>query len=329
MKDEYPILPMEELIAAYEADFIDEPRHVLSFSLVACMPKMKKWILEYAVTYEKQHGEEFQETVIGKIFSDPEKGMAGYRLMRHLWANGMNDEVDYTIVRPIAYLQSYNFLLMSKAPGKIIRDWMYETDQAVDAAYHVAIWLKRLHQVPLMQIKQLRRTRADIDFTRLITELTKVVPEKEVAFQTLVNRLTLHPVTAGKENLAMLHGDFHIKNVFWDGHKVTAIDFDHHFIGDTAWDVAYHACQIQLSAFYKKGDFRYFQPAVKTLIDTYLTEIPESEHQSFLMRLFQCRSRSLFESLHYELCVCKTGALDIVDPFLQECELSLQGSAFE
>lgn len=321
-------IPLKDLIAAYEANFIDEQRQVLCFTMASCKPKMKKWIIEYAVTYRNQQGEVTEEALIGKIFSDPAKGTASYRLMQHLWVNGMNDQLDYTIVRPIAYLPSYNLLLMSKAPGQMIQSWLFETKQAVHASYQIALWLIQLHNVPLMHTHDSRIPRAETDLTRLLDELIVAVPNKAAALKSFIDRLLRHSLNEQVGSSAMLHGDFHIKNVFWDGMKVTAIDFDHHFIGDKAWDVSYHACQMQLSAFYKKGDFYYFQPAIKTLIDTYVFRIPEAERASFLERLSYYRARSLFESLHYEICVCKTSALHIIDPLLKECEMSLQGKGF-
>ncbi|NHN28992.1 phosphotransferase family protein [Paenibacillus agricola] len=321
--------PTAEVGSAYAASFPGESRRVMSIDLVSSMPKMKKWILEYALTSRDETGVNMHESVIAKVFSDPEKGTASYHLMQYLWSNSMSEDPQYTLVRPISYIHSLNLLLMSKAPGRTVKDWLYETDRWVEVATQIAVWLIRLHRVPLMQSSQTKRTRADVDLSRFVTELSDTVPEKEEAFQTFAAQLLhYHHANPWTGTPAMLHGDFHIKNVFWDGSIVTAIDFDHHFIGDAAWDVAYHACQMQLSAYFNKGNFNYFQPAVKTFIEAYLSSVPDSERQSFLQRLDFYRSRSLFESLHYEVCVCKTGALHIVDPFLQECEQSLQGKGF-
>ncbi|WP_274366046.1 phosphotransferase family protein [Paenibacillus thermotolerans] len=319
--------PLRELIAAYEAGFPGEGRHVLSFVMTSCMPKMKKWIIEYAVTSVNEHGERLEENVIGKVFSDHEKGQASYRIMKYLWENGMNLDPRYTIVRPIAYIEAYNVMLMSKAPGTEVKDWLHEGSKGEEAASHAAEWLIRLHRVPVLDGGRHGRTRAEADTVRIISELCDAVPDKAAELRSFGERLHRQEGRphAGATASVMLHGDFHVKNIFWDGTRATAIDFDHHFVGDAAWDVAYHACQIQLSAFFKQGDFHRFRPAVRNFLDTYLAAVPESQRGTFLTRLSCYRSRSLLESLHYELCVCKTGAFHIVDSFLEECGLSLQG----
>lgn len=324
-----PFLPNHELIAAYEAGFRDECRRVISLNLITCMPKMKKWIIEYSVIYHNPLGQEAHETIIGKIYSDPEKGKASYGLLEHLWQHGMNGDSPYAVVRPIAYLPSFHLMLMSKAPGMTVQEWIFETDRVHHAAFHTAIFLSCLHKVPILPTPLLIRNRAEDDLSRFMQELINSAPEQETAIQSFAARMRKFPPPPCVGEPAMLHGDFHIKNVFWDNSSVTAIDFDHHFTGDPAWDVAYHACQIQLSAFFRKGDFHYFRFGVKTFIQTYLTEVPEDEHEDFLKRILYYRARSLFESLHYEICVCKTKKNEIIEPFLQECELSLQGKGFQ
>ena len=127
--------------------------------------------------------------------------------------------------------------------------------------------------------------------------------------------------------LVIAHGDFHPKNVFLDGLRVVAIDLDHYFEGDPVWDVAYLASQIQVSAFLKRGDFHYFDHIVTHFIESYLDAHAAYDRASFYHRLAIYRARALLESLHYELCVLKTGKFGIVETFLSECKRGLDGAS--
>jgi thiamine kinase-like enzyme len=320
---------IKEIISAYETS-VGQDRQILQATLVSSTPKIRKWILEYLVTYRQPDGERREESLIGKIYSDEEKGLASYRFLQYLWKNGFADHPHYTVVRPIAYLQNWKMLLMSKASGKTMDDWLH--DPRIDGkqiASLVANWLTLMHSIPLTDVKTSIRTRANADVKRFYEELAAVMPEEKNRLQSIYDQCLQKSVHLSMDQSVLLHGDFHTKNIFIDDQKVIAIDFDHHFAGDPAWDVAYLACQIQISGFFKKGDFHFFQPVVKNFIDTYLQAHPSYNQEAFLDRIALYSARSLFESLHYELCVLKTGNLAILEPFLTKCQLYLQGNGLK
>ncbi|WP_163100528.1 phosphotransferase family protein [Peribacillus alkalitolerans] len=324
-----PSLPsMEEIAYVYDDCFRQENRQVLSVILTSSTAKLRKWILEYQVTYLNEEGKKEEEFLIGKIYSDQEKGIASYQVLKYLWANGMANEPAYTIIRPIAYIESYSFLLMSKAPGKALNDYLGESTENIQIASRVASWLKHLHDIPATMLREMKQTRGKVDLTRFYKDLALLLPEKENRLKALYISLQEESAKPWNVQPVMLHGDFHLKNLFVDEKHVTAIDFDHHFFGDPAWDVAYLSCQVQIRGILKEGNFYQYQPFVISFLETYLNDFPEHMKGEYYKRFYLYRARSLFESLHYELCVLNTGKLDIVDAFLGECELSLQGRGF-
>jgi thiamine kinase-like enzyme len=329
MTNQAKLPSIEEIISAYEAS-TGHSRQVLQATLISSIPKIRKWILEYLVTHRLPDGQIKEESIIGKIYSDEEKGLASFRFLQYLWKNGFADDPRYTVVRPIAFLQNWKMLLMSKASGKTMDDWLY--DPMIDGkriASLAANWLTRMHAIPLTKVRASIRTRANADLKRFYEELAALIPEEKARLKSIYDQCLQKSSLLSKDQSILLHGDFHPKNIFIDDQKVTAIDFDHHFVGDAAWDVAYLACQIQISSFFKKGDFHYFQPVVKHFIDAYLQAHPSYNQESFMERLALYSARSLFESLHYELCVLKTGKVTILDPFLRMCQRYLQGNGLK
>ncbi|MEX2460164.1 MAG: phosphotransferase [Paenibacillaceae bacterium] len=320
---------LKEVTQAYETWFNGD-RVVLSCSLISATPKMRKWILEYHLIYCHSQNETGEDYLIGKMYSDPEKGLVSFKTMQYLWEHGMGFSPDYTIVRPIAFLPSFQMLIMSKAPGKTLDAYILYTNDGKQAVYNVAKWLNHLHAIPSQTLKMdhTYKTRVDLDVTRYVTELQIKVPQRSAAFIAYHKNFLRKASYIQKGPSVSLHGDFHTKNVYVNENHVTAIDFDHHFVGDPAWDVAYLACQIQLRGYFIRGDFHHFDSIVKYFITTYLDDYPSCDREAFMERLALYRARSLFESLHYEIVICNKKKLDIVNAFVRECELSLQGKGF-
>jgi aminoglycoside phosphotransferase len=319
----------EAIISAYE-DCYGNSRKVLEVTLVSSIPKIQKLIAEYVVVYLNQDGELKEESVIGKMYSDSNKGDASFQFLQYLWENGFGTDPQYTIVRPIAYFDEWKMMIMSKSPGQPLDDWIHDPGvNNKQLAFLIAEWLTRVHSLPLTEVRQLERTRANADLNRLYEGLTELIPSGKEQLKSIYDDFVRISDQLKSDKTVLLHGDFHTENVFIDDQKVIAIDFDHHFAGDPAWDVAYMACQIQVSSFFKKGDFDYFKPMIEYFIDTYLDTNPAYSRQAFLDRISIYSARSLFESLHYELCVLKTGNFSIVPPFLEKCELYLQGRVYK
>lgn len=325
MTNEVLLPTIEEIISAYELSY-GTSRKVLQANLVSSTPKIRKMILEYHLIYRNRNGELKGESLIGKVYSDQKKGIESYWFLQYLWNHGFGADRQYTIVRPIGYLQQYRLMLMAKSPGKTLDDWIHDpSSDNQQNAFLIADWLTRMHRIPLTSVRSAVRTRATADVKRFFQDLSERLPNEKAKLKSMYDQFVQNSGKLKTEQKVLLHGDFHTKNVFLHEQRVIAIDFDHHFAGDPAWDVAYLACQIQVSAFFKKGNFDYFQSMVKDFINKYLDAHPSYNRQEFLERISLYSARSLFESLHYELCVLNTGKFDIVDPFLTRCNRYLQG----
>ncbi|WP_180994083.1 aminoglycoside phosphotransferase family protein [Bacillus sp. Marseille-P3661] len=329
MREKTQLPSTDAIISAYENCY-GNSRKVLQVKVISTVPKIRKMIVEYLVTYHNQDGKLRDEYLIGKVYSDQEKGLASFQFLQYLWNNGFSSDLQYTIVRPIAYLQQWRMMIMSKSPGKTFDDWIHAPNaDNMQLAVLISNWLTSMHAIPLTEVRKTTRTRANADVERFYKELAELLPGEKAKLKSMFDDFVQKSPKLKTEEEVLLHGDFHTKNVFMHEQKIIAIDFDHHFVGDPAWDVAYLTCQIQVSSFFKKGDFDYFQPMIEKFVNTYLDQHLSYNRNSFLERISVYGALSLFESLHYELCVLKTGKLSIVDPFLTKCGLYLQGRGLQ
>jgi len=319
----------EEILSAYQ-DSYGTNRTVTQVSLVFSKPKIRKLIVEYLVTYRNQHGEWKQDSLIGKLYADQKEGLLSYQFLQYLWKNGFNTDPNHTIVRPIAFLQPYGMLIMSKSPGKTLDDWIHGSSvNSKQLALLIAGWLTRMHAIPIKEIREGTLSRANAEVGRYYRELSELLPAYKSKLKAMYDVFVQNSHKLGTEDKVLLHGDFHTRNVFIDAQQVIAIDFDQHFAGDPAWEVAYMASHVQVSSFFKNGNFDYFQSMIQFFIDKYLDNHPSFNRQAFLERVSLYSARTLFESLHYDLCILKTGNLSIVDPFFIKYEQNLQGGGFK
>lgn len=288
--------------------------------------RLRKWIIEYRILRCGPAGELREESVVGKSYAD-DRGVVAYRLLWHLWRHGLGAGSRYTIARPIAYLEPWRLLLMSRAPGRTLAANLLDPVHACRRAAEAATWLARLHVIPLPDPPPGGDPAREAGPGRFIRELGAAVPGQRARIVAL-GQLLAEGGAPRSSHVALLHGDLHPRNVFIDADRVTVIDFDHCTAGDPARDVAYLISQIQVAAFLRFGDFHRHDASARAALTTYLRKRPPLEPDAFLTRVARCRARWILESLHYELCVVHARRPEIVPAFLGEVERSLEGEIF-
>lgn len=293
---------------------------------VSCARRLRTWIIEYRILRCGPAGELREESVVGKSYAD-DRGVVAYRSMRHLWRHGLGAGSRYTIARPIAYLEPWRLLLMSRAPGRTLAANLLDPVHACRRAAEAAAWLARLHVIPLPDPPPGGDPAREAGPGRFVRELGAAVPDQSDRIGAL-GRVLAEEGASPSSPTVLLHGDFHPRNVFIDADRVTAIDFDHCAAGDPARDVAYLISQIQVAAFFRFGDFHRHDEFARAALTTYLRERLPPEPDAFLTRVARCRARWLLESLHYELCIVHSRRPEIVPAFLGEAERSLAGEIF-
>jgi thiamine kinase-like enzyme len=320
--DKFPSL--EEIRSIYETN-TNNKRHVTKVELISILPRLQDTILEYLVTYV-QEGSIKKEAVIGKAYSQYEKGISSYHFLKFIWTNSFYDLKQFKVVRPIAFIPKQNFFLMSKAPGRKLEECLYDrTLDHIHIANQIAKWLTHMHNIPhtSFQVSTPKRTNPEIN--RYSHELIVLLPHEQSRVTSICQQLSKKLNSLLIDRAVLLHGDFHTRNIFFTPSQVVAIDFDHHFIGDPAWEIAYLICQIEISSYFKLGVFDAFSVMIQKIVATYLQANPFYDCDQFYDRLSFYRVCCYLESLHYELCVLKTGNQVIPEPFLHHCQTCLQG----
>jgi thiamine kinase-like enzyme len=315
---------LEEIRSIYEMD-TNNKRHVTKVELMSVLPRLQDTILEYLVTYV-QEGNIKKEAVIGKAYSQYEKGISSYHFLKFIWTNSFHDLQQFKVVRPIAFIPKQNLFLMSKAPGKKLEECLY--DRTVDhthIANQIAKWLHHMHNIPHTSFQARTSKRTNPKINRYFHELVVLLPHERSRLTSICQQLSQKIDSLPIDQTMLLHGDFHTRNIFLTPSQVVAIDFDHHFIGDPAWEIAYLICQIEISSYFKLGVFDAFYVMIQKMVSTYLQANPFYDCDQFNDRISFYRVCCYLESLHYELCVLKTGNQVISEPFLDHCQTCLQG----
>lgn len=268
------------------------------------------------------------ERLVGKRYVERERGAEAFAVMRHLWRHGMGGDAP-GIVRPVAYIGDRHFMLMARAPGATIHDLLLASPHAHEPVRLVARWLRRLHGIPpAPEAPAQGRARAELSLARLARELSAALPGEASRVARIAARFR-RPVAEGVRARCMLHGDFHPRNVYVDGERVTVIDFDHAVAGDPAWDVGYFVGQLETAALESHGDAAALRPAADAFMDEYLRDAPEPEASQFRARAMRYAVLTLLESAHYRRCILHAMSDEAAAQLLGECERGLGGPGEE
>lgn len=327
-----PVPRVSEIVRALDGAETD--RWVVSIRLQDVRTKIRKLVLTYDVVYMDELGQRKSERIVAKAYYRGESGAEGFELMRQLWNVGMDASKRYTVVRPIAYISEPEILLMSLAPGQTFRAYLDQAreSEVFSAAEAAGRWLATLHRLSLPLGKQLTMQDELTAVERYRYELNTAHPQKRAEI-TAISEVILSELGRLSEcGELLIHGDYHPANILVESSgKVTVIDFDQARRGDPLWDVAYGAYQIQIAGFHRFGSFSAYDRFVAAFLQAYFHTVStqrKHDEQAWLdsldskairHRLHLYRARALFESLHYELCVYRTGDTRLLEAYLTEC----------
>jgi aminoglycoside phosphotransferase (APT) family kinase protein len=189
-------------------------------------------------------------TLVGTWRADG-RGQQMYDLLRSLRQAGMNGRHGLSVPRPLAYWKSLHLLLLEKARGRVLRQWIYgcETDWP-RLLRPVSEWLAALHALPVdvperldpvREIQRLRQWGAELSASPkgwLVHERRRIE-----SLVDLIESLLDGPRSSAP---CLTHGDFHPENVLMAGTAVVAIDFEHACMADPARDVGFLLAQIEI-----------------------------------------------------------------------------------
>ncbi len=173
--------------------------------------------------------------LVGKAMGHPQHGEKIFQLMRSLWNCGFAREAEdgICIPEPLGFMPELGMLLMEEAPGRKIRNLINRDGDPAHMKL-LARTLAKLHRCPRVTE---RRARLEDQIPNAQQELAKAFPGLAEAIKYCVT--TVHAVTQhfSLETSTLVHGDFHLAQVLFDGQRAWLLDLDGVKLGDPASDL--------------------------------------------------------------------------------------------
>jgi hypothetical protein len=277
--------------------------------VVRLRKKMRKIFFELEV-----RGKKGPRNYIGKIYSS-DRGRTHFDALQCLRNAGFCPPSLFTVVDPIVYFDDHCLLLQEKAPGRPLAKVLADGNAAATKALaQTGLWLATLHNTVVESHNRIKKVAADV--TRYGGELARLLPRQSARLERLMS-LALSELLMKDLKLVPSHGDFHSKNVYiTDDGRVTLIDLDTFGRQEPAADVAFFLAQTAIIGYHRQRSFAASQQHrdyfLRCYLDASLPIPPE--------RLAVHLGVTFLQSLHYELCVLRTGNLAIIDPWLCNIE---------
>ena len=191
----------------------------------------------YSLTLVGPGGKERKKSIFALSHSDGRKEYA-HRAGRIVF-NAFNDmRQGVSVPRPYMYIKRYNLVLLEYIPGKTFVK-IIKKEENVKKRYIVLLmrWLSHFQKIPINS-----KIKTSISFYHLEHNI-KVLKErghKEAAmidnkFKVIKNKILRW---SKQHAFVMVHGDFNPSNIMISKNKLTVIDFENVYSGDSLIDAA-------------------------------------------------------------------------------------------
>jgi hypothetical protein len=233
------------------------------------------------IRYQIEHGSQRPPTTLIAKWQEPTEGPALASLLQALWQNGFAAADTLCIAEPLGYIHDRHILLQAEARGVTLYSRLAALNERraaeADTAQAVRLagrWLAKLHALRNPAL----RARSPVEgapsslcaMQRHCAELAARFPTEAVRItqiaQTILTCLTGSPV----QPLVPTHGDFHPKNIYVAGERVTVIDFDRFAYSRPERDIGYFMAQSMTMAYTASMHFRASATWNAEFMDSYL-----------------------------------------------------------
>ena len=211
----------------------------------------------------------------------PGRGAATFQLMEALCAGHAGARSAYDVVRPLAYLEELDTLVVDEAPGTALLVLLRGRDDPMPAVRAAARALAAFHlngraigpHEPLAeQIHDVERAASLLEWA-----CPEVSDDVRAVAATVVADLTEAPPTP-------IHGDLKADHLFIAGDRVTVIDFDRVAVGDPVRDparlYAYLTGRVGLDAVPAERA----QAGAAAFVDAYFAHVPAEWRERFALQ---------------------------------------------
>lgn len=206
-------------------------------------------------------------SLIGKVYKfRDQRPRQVFAAMQSLWRGGFADSArdGIRIPKPLAYLADLQLLLMEDVAGPSLLECEgNETESAVKAA---AKALAKLHRCPL-EVPGRHTIEDELELlSDWVALISQMYPEIKAAFEEALTEAQDHLPRHRNFEPALVHRDFHEKQLLLDGSRTALIDFDTLCLSDPAIDVGNFLAHLRLAGLQR---LRSVEPLEATFLEAY------------------------------------------------------------
>jgi Ser/Thr protein kinase RdoA (MazF antagonist) len=278
------------------------------------------------IRYRIEHGDLRPATTLIAKWHEPDEGPALASLLQALWQNGFA-AANLSIPEPLGDIPDRHILLQAEAVGEPLYNRLAALSErrAADACAMQGVrgagrWLARLHALrdcALRARSPVEDAAQSIDKAqRHCAELAARFPAFADRFRQLAQSIGPRLADAPVQTFAPTHGDFHPKNVYIAGERVTVIDFDRFAYSRPERDLGYFIAQSMTMAY--TAALRFEASAVwnAEFVAAYAAAAPAPDP----ITLGAYTGIAFLEVLFYRLVVRPVAAHAFLQDWLAQCE---------
>lgn len=190
-------------------------------------------------------------TLFGKIYAD-ERGRMIYERTQQLWQKSREAAGEFMVARPAGYSRDIHTFWQEKLPGVPLRQVLNRASQShyMQAAARRLGWL---HQCGLPAPERPSYAEQLKEINKKAAKLASIFPETETAVYQIVAYLTQHSMQLHAHQRALVHGDFHLRQMLAQQERVVLFDFDEIGYGDPMEDFAHFLADLFTSGYDKES----------------------------------------------------------------------------
>jgi len=204
--------------------------------------------------------------LIGKVYSRDRADV--FEAMKKIWQSGLNEEAQFSIPRPVAYMPSLRLLLQEKVEGTLARRLFLDGNPSLsaNAAERCALWLARFQALAPQQGKIMDIQRILKHGERRLRFIVDAGVPFAVKARKLFQRLAVAPPALERNAMCAGHGDYKPEHQ----ERTATFDWDCYDIADPCRDAALFVIYLERLALSGLGSIRALDSACQTFLKTYV-----------------------------------------------------------
>ena len=211
----------------------------------------------------------------------PGRGAATFQLMETLCAGHAEAGSAYGVVRPLAYLDELDTLVVDEAPGTSLLELLRARDDPMGAVHAAARAVAEFHLSGRAIGPREPLAERIHDVERAASLLEWACPEVGDDIRAVAATVVADPTEAPP---APIHGDLKADHLFVAGDRVTFIDFDRLGVGDPVGDAARVYAYLTARVGLDGVPAERARAAAAAFVDAYFTHVPVEWRERFALQ---------------------------------------------